>query len=187
MSALRRLMPDIDFETTRFPTRSCWPAGGRHGAISRARWRRSSPRRIREVFTEMPDVQLGGRRRAGGGQAAAHRGGASGRLRYADAVRRMPACAPPKGILLHGAAGHRQDAAGQGAGRRERGELHLGQGSAAAEQVGRRVGARRARGVPQGAAGGALHRVLRRDRRLAPRRGGGGGERRSPSASSASC
>ena len=45
MSALRRLMPDIDFKTHRNSLRQAGRAQGRSGPISRARWRRSSRRR----------------------------------------------------------------------------------------------------------------------------------------------
>ena len=125
---------------------------------------------------------LGRRGRPGRRQAAVARG-----RRMADEVRRAVPIVPPRaaeGLAAVRPAGLRQDADRQGPGRRDGSELHLRQGAGADVDVRGRVGARRARGLPQGPAGGPLHRLLRRDRRpgLDPRR-----RRQQTPASAAAC
>ena len=56
MSALRRLMPDIDFRRPRSPTTS-WPRSRSMRPISKAPWPEVEPSALREVATEVSDVR----------------------------------------------------------------------------------------------------------------------------------
>ena len=118
---------------------------------------------MREVFTEMPDVtwdDVGGLDDA----KAALSEAVEWPLRYADLFDALGA-APPRGILLDGPPGTGKTLLAKARRARERRQLHLGQGAGAALQVGRRIRARRARGLQEGARRRPLHRLLRRDRR----------------------
>ena len=70
----------------------------------------------------------------------------------------------PKGVLLVGPPGHRQDAARPGRGRRGRRALHVGERLGLHGDVRRRRGQPGARPVPDGPQAGAGHRLRRRDR-----------------------
>ncbi len=74
----------------------------------------------------------------------------------------------PKGVLLVGPPGHRQDAAGQGDGRRSRRCLLRDQRLRVRRDVRRRGRGARARPVREGAQGCAGDRLHRRDRRHRP-------------------
>ena len=173
MSALRRLMPEIDFDRTRNPLRRAGAARGRHGRL-RGRPGEVEPSAVREVVRRDPQRRAGSD--VGGLDEVKRllREAVTGRCATRTLSSR-PACAPPKGILLYGPPGMRQDPAGQGAGRRDRGQLHRRQGAGAAEMC---VGESE-RGVRE---------VFRKARQaapciiffdeidaLAPRRGGGEG------------
>ena len=158
MSALRRLMPDIDFKTTEIPYDKLaalkveW--ADFEGALAEV-----EPSALREVATEISDVRWDDV----GGLDEVKRlltEVVLWQLHY-DTLFQQAGVRAPKGVLLYRRARHRQDASRQGARRRDRGELHRGQRSAAPQHVDRRVRAGRARGVSEGAPGRSLHHLLR--------------------------
>ena len=136
MSALRRLMPDIDFKTTDIPYDKLaalkveW--ADFEGALAEV-----EPSALREVATEISDMRWDDV----GGMDEVKRlltEVVLWQLRYDDALstgRRPRAQGRPSAWR----AGHRQDASRQGARRRDRSQFHRGEGPAAAEHVDRRV------------------------------------------------
>ena len=148
--------------------------------------REVEPSAMREVFVEVPDVHWDD---VGGLDEVKQRliEAVEWPMKYPELFA-LAATRAAQGSAAVRPARLRQDAARQGDGHREPGELHLGQGAGTAVDVRGRIGKGRARGVPQGAAGGALHRLLRRDRRagLGPR-AAAARTRRRRSACSASC
>lgn len=102
MSALRRLMPDIDFADARIPDEKLQALEVTAGDFALAR-AEVEPSAIREVFTEVPDVGWDDI----GGLADTKRlliEAAEWPLRYAPEFARLGARAP-QGILLHGPPG----------------------------------------------------------------------------------
>jgi transitional endoplasmic reticulum ATPase len=156
MSALRRLIPDIDFAQASIPYEKLMALEVTMADFAAA-MNEVEPSAVREVFTEVPS-ELGRHRRPGGGQAVAARDRRmASALWPADRSHRGP---PGQGHSALWAARDGQDVAGQSAGRRKRGQFHRRQGAAASQHVGGRIGTRHPRGLSQGPPGGALHPVL---------------------------
>ena len=161
MSALRRLIPNIDFENGRIPedklsTLVVTAEDFRSALVS------VQPSALREIVIQVSHKRW---QDVGGlSEAKSLLGGDRG---VAD-----PPCGPFRRRRHQSAEGHpvlwparnRQDAAGESAGGRKRGELHRHQGPPASVHVGGRVRAGRPRDLPQGTPDRALHRVLRRNR-----------------------
>ena len=160
MICLRRIMPEIDFAAAKIPYDALMKLEVHMADFTEA-LREVEPSAIREVFVEIPEVHwedVGGLEKV--------------KEQLVEAVEwPLEAPGPLPARRRQAAEGHpalrparlRQDAAGQGRGAREPGQLHLGEGAGAALDVRRRIGEGRPRGLPQGAAGGGVHPVLRRD------------------------
>ena len=137
MICLRRIMPDIDFALAHIPYEQLAKLEVQMDDFLEA-LRDVEPSAMREVFVEVPDVRW---EDVGGLAEVKQRlvEAVEWPLQYPDLFTKA-GIRPPKGILLVGPSGLRQDAAGQGHRHRKQGQLHLRQRAGAALQVCGRIG-----------------------------------------------
>ena len=123
--------------------------------------REVEPSAIREVFVEMPNVRW---EDVGGLAQVKQRliEAVEWPLQYAELFNQA-GIRPPKGILLTGPPGCGKTLLAKAIASESKVNFISVKGPGAALQVRRRVGEGRARHVPQGQAGGAVHYLLRRD------------------------
>ncbi len=161
MSALRRIMPKIDFEMSDIPYETLLKLEITMDNFLEA-MKEIEPSAIREVFVEVPCVKWSD---VGGLDDIKQelREAVEWPLKYPQ-VFEQAGTHPAERHSAPRQTRHGQDAAGQGGGHRKRRELYLHQRPAACQPLRGRVGTRRPRDLPQGQAGGAGHPVLRRDR-----------------------
>ena len=146
MICLRRLLPDIDFALAAIPYEQLAQLGSAHGRLpggAAGGGALGHPRGVRRSARR----PLGGRGRP---RAVKQRlqEAVEWPLKYADLFEKA-GIKPPKGHPAVRAAGLRQDAAGQGHGHREPGELHLRQGPALLSKYVGESETGRARDLPQ--------------------------------------
>ena len=164
MICLRRLLPAIDFSSGQIPYETLRTLEVRMARL------RDRPVRGR-ALGDPRGVRRGSRRRLGATSAAWTRSSMQldrGRRVAAQASRSVHAGrrrAAQGDLALSGPPGCGKTLLAKALATADPGQLHLGQGTGAAVEVRRRIGARGSRGVPQGQAGRPLHHLLRRDRR----------------------
>ncbi len=162
MLCLRRLLPAIDFASGQIPYETL-----RTLEVGMADFKAAlcevEPSAIREVFVEVPDV---GWEDVGGLEEVKKRliESVEWPLQHAELFSRV-GVRPPKGILLSGPPGCGKTLLAKAVASQTQVNFISVKGPSLAVQVRRRVRAGRTRGLPQGQAGGTLHRLLRRDRR----------------------
>ena len=138
MAALRRLMPSDRLRRRPMPPYDdLMAARSHHGRLLTRPFDEVEPSAMREVFVEIPDVtwdEVGGLEEVEGSAARGGRVAAQATHRSCSGRR----AARPRDLAVRAPRG-RQDAAGQGGRARDRGQLHLGQRTRTAVQVGRRL------------------------------------------------
>ena len=161
MSALRRLLPHIDFSQSHISDELLKQLEVQMPDFQAA-LHEVEPSAVREVFVEVPNVTWND---VGGLDDVKERlrEAVEWPLKYPDLFDSI-GLRRPRGAGLR-PAGLRKNPHRQGPGHRDRREFHLGQGTGTAVDVRGRIGTRRPRRLPQGAAGRPLHRLLRRNRR----------------------
>mmetsp|Transcript_23842 Transcript_23842/g.67040 ORF Transcript_23842/g.67040 Transcript_23842/m.67040 type:complete len:214 (-) Transcript_23842:1187-1828(-) len=135
---------------------------GQNGALHES-FRQGEPVGVTGDGRLDPEGVVGRRRRARRREAGAPRDGAVPRRARGEVQGR--GAAPVQGRFVLRPAGLRQDAPGPGGGPRVRRELREHQGPRAPHDVVRRERGERPRALREGARVGALHPLLRRDRR----------------------
>ena len=162
MSALRRVLPDIDLSLANIP------AATLNKIIVTMRdfedaLREVHPSTLREVLVESPNVHWDD---VGGLQEAKQEleEAVEWPLKFRE-IFEYASAKPPKGDPPLRSARYRQDPNSEGGRHRERRQLHQRQGTRAPQQVGWRVRKGCQGDLQKGKTGSPMHHLLRRDRR----------------------
>ena len=164
MIALRRLLPQSDFSQPYIPDEMLATL-----EVAMADFREAlgevEPSAVREVFVEVPNVAWND---VGGLDDVKQRlrEAVEWPLAHPELFESRRTWRRPRAALALRPARLRQDPPGQGPGHRGRRQFRLRQGAGVAVDVRGRIGTRAARRISQSPAGGPLHHLLRRDRRL---------------------